>query len=219
MPSRRAARAIAWASIGSLLPRVRSCRRVPALNFGATRAMRSPAPIKKRSSPPETCRQSSIAQTRSWPRPRAHYSSARKPGTRAGAWSTSNNWLVVASTAAQQCVFLWTSVSMTIICGVLSFTDDERTADGQASIGAGPLSYQVTSAIPVAAANDRTRAGHSTTGGSRVSSSSLPGTQAEESDAVAPAMPTMTLRRFTRWRSTCCGIAIRSPDSMMEPRR
>jgi hypothetical protein len=64
-PSRNAARAIASASIGSDLPRVRAPRRAPAINCGARRTTVSPRSIKNRSSEPETLRTSSIAHTRS----------------------------------------------------------------------------------------------------------------------------------------------------------
>ena len=51
----------------------------PAINVLCTRSTRSPRSIRNRSNEPETCRQSSIAHTRSAPRPRAHASSAAEP--------------------------------------------------------------------------------------------------------------------------------------------
>jgi hypothetical protein len=56
------------------LPRSRAQRRAPAISFGGTRTTCSPRASRKRSSAPETCRQSSIAHTRSPPRARAHTS-------------------------------------------------------------------------------------------------------------------------------------------------
>ena len=53
--------------------------------FGATRTTRSPRATRKRSNAPETCRQSSIAQTRSESSARAHTSSLPKLPLRAGA--------------------------------------------------------------------------------------------------------------------------------------
>jgi hypothetical protein len=73
-PSRSAARAIETASMASDLPRSRAERRAPATSFGATRTTCSPRLSRKRSSAPETWRQSSIAHTRSPSRPRAQTS-------------------------------------------------------------------------------------------------------------------------------------------------
>ncbi len=64
---------------GSDLPRSRLERRVPAIRCVGIRNTRSPRPIKKRSSEPETWRQSSSAQTRSPARLRAQVNSAAKP--------------------------------------------------------------------------------------------------------------------------------------------
>ena len=60
------------------LPRPRACapRRRPSA-CECTRRTRSPRSIRKRSSDPETCRQSSIAHTRSAPRPRAQREQSR----------------------------------------------------------------------------------------------------------------------------------------------
>ena len=54
------------------LPRPRASRRDADINVLCTRSTRSPRSIRNRSNEPETCRQSSIAHTRSSPRPRAH---------------------------------------------------------------------------------------------------------------------------------------------------
>ena len=62
-----AARATASASIPSDLPRVRLRRRCGAVNRGGTRTSRSPAATSACSSPRVTCRQSSIADSRSPP--------------------------------------------------------------------------------------------------------------------------------------------------------
>ncbi len=65
MPSRSAARAIATASIGSDLPRSRAELARAGHQLRRTRTTRSPRATRKRSSAPETWRQSSIAHTRS----------------------------------------------------------------------------------------------------------------------------------------------------------
>ena len=52
--------------------------------LGATRTIRSPRAIRNRSSAPETCRQSSIAHTRSASSVRAHRSSFPNASLRAG---------------------------------------------------------------------------------------------------------------------------------------
>ena len=66
------------ASIESDLPRSRDERRAPAMCFGATRTIRSPRAIRNRSSAPDTCRQSSIAHTRSGSSARAQRNSLPK---------------------------------------------------------------------------------------------------------------------------------------------
>jgi hypothetical protein len=65
-------------------PRSRRERRELAINLVETRTTRSPRATRNRSSAPETCRQSSSAQARSLPRPRAHSTSAptREPRRR-----------------------------------------------------------------------------------------------------------------------------------------
>ena len=70
-PSRNAARATASASMRSDLPRSRPARRASLISLVGTRTTRSPRPSRNRSKEPDTCRQSSSAQTRSSPSPRA----------------------------------------------------------------------------------------------------------------------------------------------------
>jgi hypothetical protein len=122
IPSLSAARATLNASIESDLPRSRDERRAPAMCFGATRTIRSPRAIRKRSSAPDTCRQSSIAHTRSGSSFRAQRSSLPKPPLRAGTVSSPRATAVSASTAPQVCVFLCVSVPITII-GVVPSID------------------------------------------------------------------------------------------------
>ncbi len=84
-PSRSAALATAMASMLSDFPRSRTLRRDAAISLVVTRTTRSPRPIRNRSNDPETCRQSSNAQTRSPPRARAQLSNAREaPARRPG---------------------------------------------------------------------------------------------------------------------------------------
>ena len=60
--------------MASDLPRSRAALRSRTVSLGATRTTASPWASRKRSSAPETCRQSSIAHTRSLPWPRAQVS-------------------------------------------------------------------------------------------------------------------------------------------------
>ena len=76
-PAARRGRHRSRRSVG--LPALASALRAPADRCVGIRNTRSPRPIKKRSRPPETCRQSSSAQTRSPSRPRAHRNSAPNP--------------------------------------------------------------------------------------------------------------------------------------------
>jgi hypothetical protein len=78
-PSCSAPRATLTASIESHLPRWRALRRPLAVRCVGIRSTRSPRSIRNRSSDPETCRQSSSAQTRSPSRARAHRNKAAKP--------------------------------------------------------------------------------------------------------------------------------------------
>jgi hypothetical protein len=97
------------------LPRPRAWRRDADINVLCTRSTRSPRSIRNRSNEPETCRQSSIAHTRSLPRPRAQRSSAAAP--------LAPDWTVcspscspeVDETAAIVCDRLWVSAPSTII--------------------------------------------------------------------------------------------------------
>jgi len=63
-------------------PRPRAWRRDADISVLCTRSTRSPRSIKKRSSDPETCRQSSIAQTRSPQAARPAQQSCRALGAR-----------------------------------------------------------------------------------------------------------------------------------------
>jgi hypothetical protein len=123
------------ASIESDLPRSRAERRAPAMCLGATRTTRSPRATRNRSKAPDTCRQSSSAQTRSGSSLRAHNSSFPKLPVRAGAVSSPRAAAVSASTAPQVCVFLCVSVPTTIICTVPSI-DDEADSGGHVSLEA-----------------------------------------------------------------------------------
>ena len=125
IPSFSAARATLNASIESDLPRSRDERLAPAMCFGATRTICSPRARRNRSSAPETCRQSSIAHTRSESSFRAHRSSLPKLPLRAGTVSSPRAAAVSASTAPQVCVFLCVSVPITIIRAVPSIVFDE----------------------------------------------------------------------------------------------
>ena len=74
-----------------------------AISFVVTRRTRSPRPIRNRSKDPETCRQSSIAQTRSPPSSRAQTSSAAKPLAPTWTVCSPTNSPVAAETAAIVC--------------------------------------------------------------------------------------------------------------------
>jgi aryl-alcohol dehydrogenase-like predicted oxidoreductase len=88
--------------------------------LGATRTTRSPRASRNRSNAPETCRQSSIADTRSRSSARAHISSLPKLPSRTGAVSSPRLRAVSASTAPHVCVFLCASVPTTIMSTVPS---------------------------------------------------------------------------------------------------
>src|SRR4051812_37166693 len=101
--------------MASDLPRSRAERRVSAMSLGATRTTRSPRRSRKRSSAPETWRQSSIAHTRSAPtaRPQANRSSNdRRLALTVRSASTRP---VAPSTAPTVCDCLWVSAPITII--------------------------------------------------------------------------------------------------------
>jgi hypothetical protein len=94
-PSRIAAQAIATPSITSDFPRSRADRRASAISFGATRTTRSPRRRRKRSSAPDTCRQSSIAHTRSASGHAGDPQTAAGDTTSVGqtGWSTESQWV------------------------------------------------------------------------------------------------------------------------------
>ena len=71
--------ATAIASMLSDFPRSRPPRRAAAINLVGTRTTRSPRSIRKRSKEPDTCRQSSSAQTRSPSSPRAQTNERVEP--------------------------------------------------------------------------------------------------------------------------------------------
>ena len=133
----------------------RTCRaratdfRAPAISFGGTRTTRSPRASRKRSSAPETCRQSSIAHTRS----RAE----RRAPTRSRSSNERRLALTVAlgDLAARALVDRRDGVRHLVrvrpehdhlhrpFVGI----PDERIAGGHISVGAMPRSYQVTPEI------------------------------------------------------------------------
>ena len=118
-PSPTTARATANASIGSDLPRSLADRRVPAINRGATRTTRSPRATKSRSKRPDTCRQSSIAQTRSGSaKPRPHDTASIAPACVEATVRTPIRRPVAASTATNVCDDLCVSAPITIMCNV-----------------------------------------------------------------------------------------------------
>jgi hypothetical protein len=101
--SRSAARATASESMLSDFPRERAPRRVSAISFVGTRSTRSPRAINHRSNDPDTCRQSSSAQTRSAPSARAQTTSAANPRAPTATVFSPSTWPVAASTAAIVC--------------------------------------------------------------------------------------------------------------------
>jgi hypothetical protein len=115
IPTPSAARATEIASMRSDLPRSRLERRVPAIKRVDTRTTRSPRPIRKRSSAPDTCRQSSSAHTRGPPRPRPHTSRAANPRAPTPTVLSPSTWPVASSTAAIVCERLWVSAPSTIM--------------------------------------------------------------------------------------------------------
>ena len=148
IPSLSAARATLNASIESDLPRSREARLAPAMCFGATRTIRSPRAIRNRSSAPDTCRQSSIAHTRSGSSARAQRSSLPKLPSRADTVSSARAAAVSASTAPQVCVRLCVSVPITIIQAVPSIDQlTKRTPADKSHSGLVPSSYQVTPVV------------------------------------------------------------------------
>src|SRR5215207_9621219 len=126
------------------LPRPRAWGRDADINVLCTRSTRSPRSNRNRSNEPETCRQSSIAHTRSLPRPRAQRSSAAAP--------LAPDWTVcspscspeVDETAAIVCDRLWVSAPSTIIGLRPPPLRPGWTPGGHGLLGAVPRSYQVT---------------------------------------------------------------------------
>jgi hypothetical protein len=91
------------ASIGSDLPRWRALLRPFAVKCVGIRNTRSPRSIRNRSSDPETCRQSSSAQTRSPSTLRAHCSNAPNPRLPTGIVRSPSSSPVAAAIAAIVC--------------------------------------------------------------------------------------------------------------------
>jgi hypothetical protein len=85
------------------LPRPRASRRDADISVLCTRSTRSPRSIRNRSNEPETCRQSSIAQTRSAPRLRAQANNSPEPLAPDWTVCSPNNSPDVADTAAIVC--------------------------------------------------------------------------------------------------------------------
>src|SRR5687767_6586221 len=112
--------------MASDLPRSRVQRRASAISLGATRTTRSPRRNRKRSSAPETWRQSSIAHTRSAPRPRPQPSRSSNDRRAALTVRSASTRPVAASTAPAVCERLCVSAPITIICTVPSL-NHERT--------------------------------------------------------------------------------------------
>src|SRR3954451_21063670 len=138
--------------MASDLPRWRALLRDWAIRLVGTRSTRSPRLIKNRSKDPDTCRQSSSAQTRSSSSSRAHASSAPNPARPTWTVRSPSSSPVVALTPAIVCERLCVSAPSTIMTLVL-LCDCRWTAGGHGLLRALPRSYQVTPDIP-----DRRRA-------------------------------------------------------------
>src|SRR3954451_23921993 len=138
--------------MASDLPRWRALLRDWAIRLVGTRSTRSPRLIKNRSKDPDTCRQSSSAQTRSSSSSRAHASSAPNPARPTWTVRSPSSSPVVALTPAIVCERLWVSAPSTIMTLVL-LCDCRWTAGGHGLLRALPRSYQGTPDIP-----DRRRA-------------------------------------------------------------
>src|SRR4051812_19249663 len=151
-PSRNAARATEIASMLSDFPRPRTPRGDAAISLVVTRRTRSPRRIRNRSNDPETCRQSSIAHTRSPPRRRAHANNAANPLAPTCTVCSPTNSPVVANDATIVCERLCASAPSTIMTSSTS-TSTGWTPGGHGLLRALPRSYQVTPDIP-----DRRRA-------------------------------------------------------------
>ena len=119
----------------------------PAISRGATRTTRSPRAIRNRSNAPDTCRQSSIAHTRSPPSRRAQASSRRQPAAadrdRLAAQPLAGR-RIDRATVCDACVCPPRARSC---APSLPRSIRERTSGGHGSLGAMPRSYQVTPVI------------------------------------------------------------------------
>ena len=122
--------------MASDFPRSRAAPRSRTVSLGATRTTASPWASRKRSSAPETCRQSSIAHTRSPPWPRAQVSRASKQRRCAGTVRSASIRPLAASTAATVCDRLCVSAPITIIVfdPSLRLDAEDRIAGGQFSV-------------------------------------------------------------------------------------
>src|SRR5215204_3313852 len=118
------------------LPDSRADLRVLTVSLGAIRSTASPRTSRNRSSAPETCRQSSTAQTRSAPWLRAHESRTSKERWRADTVRSPSTRPVTASTAATVCERLCVSAPITIIALPLPFgwSAERRIAGGHFSV-------------------------------------------------------------------------------------
>ena len=158
-PSLSAALATASASIRSDLPTRPRALRAPAINFGATRTTRSPRATRNRSNRPDTCRQSSIAHTRS--------PSSDAPPTSAPLEPRGSTPPPSRCYAARRSRRPPPRSVKLDLCGSAPDHDHahrpfidiplKRTSGGHASVGAVPRSYQVTPVILGPAASDTTR--------------------------------------------------------------
>jgi len=138
-------RATLTASMPSDLPRARELLRVSAIRLVGMRSTRSPRSIKNRSTDPDTCRQSSSAQTRSSPSSRAHDNSPPNPARPTWTVRSPTNSPVAAPTPAIVCERLWVSAPSTIMALVL-LSDRGSTAGGHGLLGALPRSLSVRGA-------------------------------------------------------------------------
>jgi hypothetical protein len=115
-------------------------RRASAINLVGTRRTRSPRSIKNRSKDPETCRQSSSAQTRSPLSPRAQTNNAPKPRTPTWTVLSPSSSPLVEPTAAIVCERLCMSAPRTIMVSS-TFDSIEWTSGGHGLLRARPRSY------------------------------------------------------------------------------
>ena len=143
-------------------PRPRARRRESAINFVVTRRTRSPRPIRNRSKDPDTCRQSSIAQTRSPPSLRAQTHQRSKPFgadlDRLLAHQLARRRRRRRRSCATACECPHRARSLTSSTS----TSIEWTSGGHGLLGAVPRSYQVTPEHPRPATSDTTKGGQAT---------------------------------------------------------